>query len=270
MVSFPHAKINLGLNVIRKRADGYHDLETCFFPIGWTDILEIIPSASFQFSATGLAIDGNAENNLCMKAYDLLKKDYNLPTVQIHLHKIIPMGAGLGGGSADAAFTLRQLNDSFFLGLSQLSLEKYAGQLGSDCAFFISGTPRLGTGRGEVLSPISISLKAKYIVVVKPDVHVSTAEAYAGVKPRVADISVREVLEKKPMSEWKSLLKNDFEESVFSKYPTIAEVKEELYRQGATYASMSGSGSSVFGIFENKIDLADRFRGMSCWSSFME
>lgn len=267
MVSFPNAKINLGLNVISKRTDGYHDLETCFYPVDWTDILEIIPSSSFQFSSTGLSIDGNADSNLVVKAYNLLKIDFDLPPVHIHLHKIIPMGAGLGGGSADAAFTLQQLNETFSLGQSQGSLENYAAKLGSDCSFFISGMPKLGTGRGEVLSPISVSLKEKFIVIVKPNVHVSTAEAYAGIKPRPSDISVKEVLENKSVSEWKTLLKNDFEESVFAKYPVIAQVKRDLYHHGAVYACMSGSGSSVFGIFEKKVELADRFKGMAYWSS---
>jgi 4-diphosphocytidyl-2-C-methyl-D-erythritol kinase len=267
MVSFPHAKINLGLNIVRKRPDGYHDLETCFYPIGWTDVLEIIPSSSFQFSSSGLAIEGNDENNLCVKAYNVLRKDFQLPSVHIHLHKIIPMGAGLGGGSADAAFTLRQLNINFDLGLSQLSLEKYAAQLGSDCAFFISNVPRFGTGRGEILSPVSVSLKDKYIVIIKPDVHVSTAEAFAGIKPGTSSVSIKDVIENKPISEWKSYLKNDFEDSVFEKYPIIAKVKQELYNHGATYASMSGSGSTVFGIFNGKVELSDQFKGMLYWSS---
>ena len=269
MVSFPHAKINLGLNVVRKRADGFHDLETCFFPGGWTEILEIIPSSSFQFSSSGFSIDGNTENNLCVKAYNLLQRDFDLPPVHIHLHKIIPMGAGLGGGSSDAAFTLRQLNESFALGLSQLTLENYAAKLGSDCAFFVSDDAKLGTGRGETLSPISVSLKGKFLVIIKPDVHVSTAEAYAGIKPRENDVPVKDILENKPISEWKLVLKNDFEESVFKKYPIIAKAKQELYKAGATYASMSGSGSSVFGIFESKVELAGEFNGMTSWRSLI-
>lgn len=265
MVSFPHAKINLGLNIIRKRADGYHDLETCFYPVGWTDILEIIPSPAFHFSSSGLPVDGNPGDNLCVRAYQALKKDFNLPPVHIHLHKIVPMGAGLGGGSSDAAFTLRQLNETFGLGLSTLSLEEYAARLGSDCAFFISDSPRFGSGKGEVLSPVSISLKGKYIVLVKPDVHVSTAEAYAGVSPSARGLAIESILEHKPIGEWKSVLKNDFEDSVFKKYPEIAQVKHALYVHGATYASMSGSGSCVFGIFEKEIELAHHFKGLTYW-----
>lgn len=267
MVSFPHAKINLGLNVIGKRDDGYHDLETCFYPIDWTDVLEIIRSNTFKFSSSGLAIDGNSDTNLCVRAYQLLKKDFDLPPVHIHLHKIIPMGAGLGGGSSDAAFTLRQLNDSFDLKLSQLSLEAYAARLGSDCAFFISNDPKLGSGRGEILSPVSVSLADKFLVVVKPPVHVSTAEAYAGIIPKKNEVSIQEILEQKPISEWRTFLTNDFEESVFKKYTIIREVKEELYERGAVYASMSGSGSSVFGIFTFEPELTGAFPGMTCWQS---
>ncbi|HEY0741407.1 MAG TPA: 4-(cytidine 5'-diphospho)-2-C-methyl-D-erythritol kinase [Chryseosolibacter sp.] len=270
MVSFPHAKINLGLNVIRKRADGYHDLETCFYPIAWTDVLEIIPSKTFQFTSSGLAIEGNADTNLCVKAYQLLKKDFDLPAVHIHLHKIIPMGAGLGGGSSDAAFTLRQLSESFDLGLSKATLEDYAAKLGSDCAFFISDDAKLGTGRGEMLSPISVSLKGLYLVVVKPPVHVSTAEAYSGITPSQHPTNIQEVLERKAISEWRSLLINDFEDSVFKKYPAIREVKEQLYNLGALYASMSGSGSSVFGIFQSERNLADAFARMTYWQKQIE
>ncbi len=270
MVSFPHAKINLGLNVVRKRADGYHDLETCFYPIRWTDVLEIIPANDFRFTASGLTIGGKADTNLCVKAYTLLKEAFGLPPIHIHLHKIIPMGAGLGGGSADAAFTLRQLNETFALGLSASALQTYAAQLGSDCAFFISDEPMIGSGRGEILSPIKLSLAEKFLVVIKPQVHVSTQEAYAGIKPHERVLPLRDILEKKSIGEWKGVLKNDFEESVFKKYPVIADVKAELYNRGAVYASMSGSGSSVFGIFEKETDLRDLFTGMLYWSSLRD
>jgi 4-diphosphocytidyl-2-C-methyl-D-erythritol kinase len=266
MVSFPHAKINLGLNVIRKRPDGFHDLETCFYPVPWTDILEIIPAKEFQFSSSGLPINGNSENNLCVKAYDLLRKNFDLPPVQIHLHKIIPMGAGLGGGSSDAAFTLRELNELFALGLSQNKLMEYAAQLGSDCAFFISDEAKLGKGRGEILSPAEVSLRGKFIVIVKSNVHVSTADAFAGIIPKVADVNFAEVL-KYPINEWRKFLKNDFEESVLKKYPVIREVKDKLYAIGASYASMSGSGSAVFGLFDKPVDLREEF---SQYSVFQE
>jgi len=239
MIAFPPCKINLGLNVLRKRNDGYHDLETCFYPIPWTDILEVIPSDDFEFTVSGNAIPG--DDNLCVKAYRLL----NAPPAKIHLHKIIPMGAGLGGGSSDAAWTLRLLNDVFGLKLSKDDLKKYAAKIGSDCAFFIDDGPMIGTGRGEVLTPARISLEGKFIVIVKPDVHVSTAEAYAGIKPGSKHSDIGNI----PIEAWKTSLMNDFEETIFEKFPVIRLIKEQLYTAGAVYASMSGSGSAVYGIF---------------------
>jgi 4-diphosphocytidyl-2-C-methyl-D-erythritol kinase len=269
MVSFPHAKINLGLNIIRKRPDGYHDLQTCFYPIPWADLLEIIPAREFQFSSSGLSIDTKSDDNLCVKAYNLLKNDFDLPPVQMHLHKIIPMGAGLGGGSSDAAFTLLQLNESFQLKLSVESLEKYAAALGSDCAYFISNRPMLGSGRGEILFPAEVSLKGKFVVVVKPDIHVSTADAFSGIVPRTNEVSIADII-RKPITDWRQLLFNDFESSIFKKYPAIEEIKEALYNAGSLYASMSGSGSSVFGIFDKGIELSERFGSASYWSGSLD
>jgi 4-diphosphocytidyl-2-C-methyl-D-erythritol kinase len=248
MVAFPHCKINLGLNILRKRSDGYHDIETCFYPIPWTDILEIIPSEEFSFSLSGNAIPGETHDNLCVKAYRMMQAVYSLPPVKMHLHKIIPTGAGLGGGSSDAAWTLRLLNDLFKLNLSKEVLKEYAARLGSDCAFFIDDIPMIGSGRGEVLTPVKISLKGKHLVIVKPDVHVSTAQAYAGVAPTESQKSITEVLGM-PVETWKAHLTNDFETSIIEKIPLIGIIKERLYRHGAVYASMSGSGSSVYGIF---------------------
>ncbi|MEJ0034393.1 MAG: 4-(cytidine 5'-diphospho)-2-C-methyl-D-erythritol kinase [Bacteroidota bacterium] len=233
----PPCKINLGLNVLRKRDDGYHDIETCFYPIPWTDILEIIPSSKFEFTTSGNVIPG--DGNLCIKAYQLLKP----PPAKIHLHKIIPTGAGLGGGSSDAAWTLRLLMMFFSLGLSKDQLRSFAAQIGSDCAFFIEDGPMIGTGRGETLTPANISLKGKFIVIAKPDVHVSTVEAYAGVIPKESKLDLSNI----------SSLKNDFEESVFKKCPAITSIKQQLRDAGAEYASMSGSGSAVYGIFNNAI-----------------
>lgn len=250
MVSFPPCKINLGLNVIEKRSDGYHNLETVFYPIPLKDIVEIIPADSTQFIASGITIPGDTSTNLCLKAYELLKSAYKLPPVEIRLHKVIPTGAGLGGGSADAAHTLRLLNQVFSLQLSNPQLKDYAQQLGSDCAFFIEDKPMLGLGRGEVLEPTQLSLKGKFLVLLKPNVHVSTAEAYKGVKPTRSQPGVREIVENMPIQEWRHVLKNDFEESVFKTHPIIRQHKEKLYASGALYACMSGSGSSVFGIFE--------------------
>lgn len=265
MVAFPHCKINLGLHVIKERDDGYHDIETCFYPVPWTDILEVIKADEFSFSSSGTAVPGKEEDNLCIKAYKLLQNQFNLAPVKIHLHKVLPMGAGLGGGSSDAAFTLRLLDSVFDLKLSVKQLQEFASRLGSDCAFFVDDKPMIGSGRGEVLSRTEVSLKGYYLVLVKPDIHVSTAEAYAGVKPASPAMLLDEVLAR-PIEEWKNFLFNDFEKSVFNKYPAIAQIKDELYAQGALYASMSGSGSSVFGIFKSPVELADKFKGMQYWS----
>jgi 4-diphosphocytidyl-2-C-methyl-D-erythritol kinase len=267
MVLFPPCKINLGLHIVNKRPDGYHDLETCFYPVPWTDVLEIIPSAETTFTSSGDPIPGNQEENLCLKAYRLLAADFNLGPVKIHLHKIIPTGAGLGGGSSDAAYTLRALNAIFALGLSQEQLMRYAAQLGSDCSFFIQDRPMIGTGRGEILRETSLSLAGKFLTLVNPDVHVSTAEAYSGVRPSPPEVELKTVLEKTPVAEWKDLLKNDFEESVFKKHPVIREIKEELYGLGAMYACMSGSGSTVFAIFEREVSIDTPYR--NTWKGFI-
>lgn len=264
MVVFPHCKINLGLHVISKRDDGYHNIETCFYPVPWRDVLEIIKSNQFSFSQSGLTIPGNAGENLCVKAYQLLQKDFNLTPVQIHLHKVIPTGAGLGGGSSDAAFTLRALNSIFNLNLSQTALKSYAAQLGSDCTFFIDDKPMLASGRGEILSETSLSLKGKYLVIIKPDIHVSTAEAYSGVRPKQPAQSISKIINE-AIPNWKADLSNDFEESVFKNHSSIKEIKAKLYLHGARYASMSGSGAAVFGIFDYPADLHDFFEGVY-WS----
>jgi len=228
-------------------------------------VLEILPGDSFSFTCTGLALPGNVEENLCVKAYRLLQEDFTLPPVHMHLHKIIPSGAGLGGGSSDAAHTLLLLNDVFDLKLSVQELQRYASMLGSDCAFFISNHPMMGKGRGDLLSPAEVTLKDKSLVVIKPAIHVSTAEAYSRVKPAQQTTTLAEIL-KQDISTWKDLLVNDFEASVFNIYPQIGEIKQELYKQGALYACMSGSGSSVFGIFSNEVDLRNQFPGRTYWS----
>lgn len=256
MVSFPPGKINLGLNILRKRSDGYHDIETCFYPVPWTDILEIIPSDEFSFSLSGDSIPGEGHDNLCVKAYRMMQAVYSLPPVKMHLHKIIPMGAGLGGGSSDAAWTLRLLNDIFGLNLAKEVLKEYAARLGSDCAFFIDDIPMIGSGRGEVLTPVKISLKGKFMVIVKPEVHVSTADAYRGVVPQERQKTIIEVLGM-PVADWRSNLTNDFEHTIATKFPVILKIKEALYNRGALYASMSGSGSAVYGIFQDQVDLTN-------------
>ncbi len=260
MVSFPHCKINLGLQIISKRADGYHAIETCFYPVPWTDILEIVKASKYSNSFSGLAIPGREEDNLCVKAYQLLRNDFDLPPIQMHLHKAIPFGAGLGGGSSDAAFALRTLNSLFDLQLSSAQLRDYASRLGSDCAFFVGDNQMLASGRGEVLSETPLTLKGFFLVLIKPDIHVSTAEAYAGVKPQPPPVRLAKILAL-PLAEWKNLLVNDFEESVFKKYPAISSLKKKLYQHGAIYASMSGSGASVFGIFNSPVDLKKEFEG---------
>ena len=270
MVSFPPCKINLGLSVLSKRADGYHNLETCFYPLPWHDVLEVIPAATFLFTSTGNDIAGEQDDNLCVKAYRLLKEEFKLDPVNIHLHKIIPSGAGLGGGSSDAAYTLRLLNDIFSLNLNRYSLMEYAARLGSDCAFFIQDGPMFGTGRGEILKEIPLSLNDKFFVIVKPDIHVSTADAFANITPKAATPPIADVVLNYPITKWKELLKNDFEESVFKKYGDIKLIKEKLYSKGATYATMSGSGSAVVGIFEREVKISDQFPGATVWCGFSE
>ncbi|MBS6237593.1 MAG: 4-(cytidine 5'-diphospho)-2-C-methyl-D-erythritol kinase [Bacteroides sp.] len=253
MITFPNAKINLGLNIVEKRPDGYHNLETVFYPVPLEDALEVNVlnegSEKFRLHQAGLEIEGEVENNLVVKAYKLLDEKFNLPPVDIHLFKHIPSGAGLGGGSSDAAYMLKLLNEKFSLELTDETLEEYAAKLGADCAFFIRNTPTYAEGIGNVFSPISLSLKEYQIVLVKPDIFVSTREAFAKIKPHRQDIPLKEVL-KHPIEEWKELMVNDFEESVFPQFPAIKAIKEKLYKQGAVYAAMTGSGSSVFGLFK--------------------
>ena len=252
MITFPNIKINLGLSITEKRPDGYHNLETVFYPVALEDALEIRtnPEAQQKFTLHqhGMEIAGNPENNLVVKAYSLLDKEFHLPPVEIHLYKHIPSGAGLGGGSSDATFMLKLLNEHYNLQLSDKQLEDYAATLGADCAFFIKNTPTYAEGIGNIFSPIELSLKGYRIMIVKPDVFVSTREAFANIRPHRPEYPVREVI-RRPVAEWKDTLINDFEASVFPQYPVIGEIKEELYHQGAIYASMSGSGSSVFGLF---------------------
>jgi len=260
MICFPNCKINLGLYVTNKRNDGYHDLETVFFPLSavaagnaylsFRDVLEIIPAGEPGIHLSGLGVAGNAQDNLVWKAYQLLLSEFPgmIPALDIFLHKVIPMGAGLGGGSADGAFMLRLLNDQFRLGLSQEQLAGYALRLGSDCPFFIYNIPALATGRGEVLTPLSLNLSSCNIQLVCPAVHVSTASAFCLLKARPASFDLR-LLDTLPLAEWKERLSNDFETTVFRIHPVLARIKQQLYAQGAIYASMSGTGSAIYGIF---------------------
>ncbi len=259
MIVFPNAKINIGLHVVSKRADGYHNLETVLYPVPLTDALEMAESDRTGISFSGLAVDGLPENNLVLKAYYLLKSDFDLPPVRFHLHKVIPSGAGLGGGSSDAAFTLKMLNDFFQLGISDEQLKSYAAKLGSDCPFFIENKPVLATGTGVELSSIKIDISDYKIVVVKPKVSVSTALAYKNVIPSKSAFNLDEISELK-VSDWRNHVVNDFERRVFAEFPEIENLKNKMYENGALYASMTGSGSAVYGLFsrlpisfENKI-----------------
>lgn len=254
MITFPNAKINLGLNIVSKREDGYHNIESCFYPIPWRDSLEVIEAASFSFQSYGQEIPGDPSANLCVKAYELLKKDFDIPPVEIHLLKQIPMGAGMGGGSADGAFTLKLINDLYKLKLTDSQLEAYSLQLGSDCPFFIRNQPAIATGRGENLQPINVNLLGYYLAIHNPSIHISTKEAYSGVQPKAPELSIAKII-KTPFQEWKELLVNDFESSIFPNHREIKNLKDEMYDAGAIYASMTGSGSTVYGVFEEAKNL---------------
>ncbi|MDJ0367133.1 4-(cytidine 5'-diphospho)-2-C-methyl-D-erythritol kinase [Hymenobacter sp. H14-R3] len=253
MLTFPNAKLNLGLYVTARRPDGYHELETVFLPLPWADVLEVLPAPKGQVASdltlTGRPIPGDVATNLCLQAYQLLKADFPaLPAAQLHLHKIVPIGAGLGGGSADAAFALRAIGEVFGLGLSTEALEGYARQLGADCAFFIQNTPRLARGKGDVFEPIELNLKGIACVVVYPGLHISTAQAFAGIVPQAPAQPLRAALAQ-PLATWRHTVSNDFEASLAPTHPVLAEIKQQLYEAGAAYASLSGSGSAVYGLF---------------------
>jgi 4-diphosphocytidyl-2-C-methyl-D-erythritol kinase len=268
MVLFPPCKINLGLRVLRRRSDGYHDIESCLYPVPWTDILELVPAEKLSFHATGLAMDVPADKNLCLKAYHLLNEKFGVPPARIHLHKILPMGAGLGGGSSDAVATLKALNEVFSLRLNADELKLLAVEIGSDCPFFVSALPQMAQGRGEQLSPARVSLKGIYMIVVKPDVSISTAQAYSWVRPADIGEPVASVLAL-PYGEWKASLVNDFEAPVFGRFPQLANIKQKLYECGAFYSSMSGSGSAMFGLFKEPVAFPPEWRGMTSWSGYL-
>ena len=272
MVTFPNAKINLGLDVVAKRPDGYHNLETIFYPVPLQDILEITvteeeDAPDYTFKMHNAVFEGDNNDNLVVKAYKILAADHKLPKVEMSLYKNIPTGAGLGGGSADAAFALKMLNEIACLNLSDEQLEAYAARIGADCAFFIKNTPAYATGIGNILSPTVCSISGYHLVLVKPDIHISTKEAYSLVTPAAAETPLTEIAAL-PVEEWKGKMKNDFEKSVFANHPQMEKIKEELYNMGAVYASMSGSGSAFFGLFtgqQNIEDIEEKFPGMFCW-----
>ncbi len=258
MIIFPNCKINLGLHILGKREDGFHDLETVFYPFPIKDGLELTHAdflKNIEFTSSGLEIDGNTNDNICLKAYRLLKKDFpHLPAIKIHLHKTIPIGAGLGGGSSNGAFALLLLNQKFEIGLSQEELLKYSFQLGSDCPFFIVNKPCFASGRGENLLRVELDLSVYKIILVNAGIHINTGWAFSHLKSNRKRNSIKEIIQQ-PVAEWKSLLINDFEEPIFAHYEEIKNCKNQFYNQGALYASMTGSGSSVFGIFEKDTEL---------------
>lgn len=263
MLCFPNAKINIGLNVVEKRPDGYHNLETIFYPIPLCDALEAViskdTSQKYFWNNSGIKVDAPDEENICIRALELLAQNHKLPSLNIHLLKKIPFGAGLGGGSADGAFMLKLINDICELGLSNDTLKNLATQLGADCPFFIDNKACFATGIGDQFESIELDLKGYHIALVKPPIHVSTPLAYAGINATPATRSLKEDIQL-PIEQWRDVIKNDFELSVFKKFPEIKNIKEDLYDLGAIYAAMSGSGSSVFGIFKEKpiLQFADK------------
>jgi 4-diphosphocytidyl-2-C-methyl-D-erythritol kinase len=272
MIVFPNAKINIGLHITQKRNDGYHNIESVFYPIPLTDALEVVimPSQNdITITTTGFEIAGNTQDNLIYKAYKLLQNDFTqLKGLHVHLHKAIPMGAGLGGGSSDCAFFIKTVTILYNLNLNVTQLQYYAQQLGSDCAFFIANTPAYATGRGEVLQPIALNLSGYYLVLVKPNVHVSTVQAYAGVTPKASAINLNTLIHTS-INEWNSKIINDFEASIFTAHPVLQHIKNELYAQGAIYAAMSGSGATVYGIFKTEVDLKSHFEPHFYYSCFL-
>jgi len=280
MISFPNAKINLGLNITAKRNDGFHDIETIFYPVQWCDVLEIIPDpltsvrrspgeggskSPVQFKNTGNKIFSTNQQNLCLRAFQLLAENYEFAPIRMHLHKILPTGAGLGGGSSDAAFTLMMLNKIFNLKLGDETLEEYASQIGSDCAFFIRNKPVFAGGKGDRFEDIKLDLKNYFIIIVKPKVHIKTSEAYQHVSPAKPANSLKELI-RLPIEKWREHISNDFEKTIFDKFAVIRNIKSKLYKNGAIYASMSGSGSSVYGIFSEEKKLNHLFKNCTVWN----
>ncbi len=256
MLAFANAKINIGLNIVEKRPDGYHNIETIFYPVKLYDVVEITDATHTHCVLKGLPVPGDPAANLCLKAYSFLSEDFDLPPQQITLLKNIPIGAGLGGGSADAAFLLKMLNEKFKLNLADVALKEYASRLGADCAFFIDNKPMFAAGIGDQLEPVQLDLSAYHLVLVKPDLHVSTVNAYASIYPKKPSASLKDLLSL-PVTTWKGAVNNDFEESIFKMFPEIAQIKAQLYDAGAIFALMSGSGSTVYAVFGEEIQLPE-------------
>jgi len=254
MLEFPNAKINIGLNITEKRLDGFHNIETIFYPISLSDILEIQIKGEHgitSFTNTGITVDVPFKDNIVYKALELLRQTRIIPEVNIHLHKIIPFGSGLGGGSSDAVSAIKLLNKTFSMEMQEDQLIEYADKLGSDCPFFLRNTPQYAHEKGNKLEPVEISLAGYYLVLIIPDIQISTKFAYQGITPKKSDFPLKKCIEETPVKEWKNYLKNDFEDHIFRHYGELKTLKDMLYESGAVFASMSGSGSAIYGIFEN-------------------
>ncbi len=272
MICFPTAKINIGLKVLGKRQDGFHNIESVFYPIALSDSLELLPAKeneSLILSTSGISIPGDLASNLCFRAYELIRKDYPIPGMRLHLHKNIPIGAGLGGGSSDAAFFIRLINDCMELGLAWGEMHHYAKQLGSDCSFFITNRAAMVTGRGDEMEPVNLNLKGYKLVLVCPSVHISTAEAYRLIEPEDSVFALEDFVTSSPVSEWKGFLQNDFEKSIFKIHPLLASIKQALYDEGALYASMTGSGAAIYGIFDEKTRMMKKFDSSFVWEGLL-
>lgn len=270
MISFPNAKINIGLNIIEKRTDGFHHIQSLFYPVALCDAIEIIENTDdsndrISFTFSGIDIPGNSDDNLCWYAYHLIAVDYVLPKIKVHLHKHIPIGAGLGGGSADAAFFIHLMNNKFDLGISWGEMHNYARQLGSDCSFFISNKPALVEGTGNQFETLKFDLSKYYIALIYPEIHINTSIAYSRVIPKIPKRSLENDLLHLPIEQWKNCIHNDFEDSVFIQFPELKKIKERIYSLGAEYASMSGSGSTLYGIFKNKTEIKSHFKNCFVW-----
>ncbi|MFH0866215.1 MAG: 4-(cytidine 5'-diphospho)-2-C-methyl-D-erythritol kinase [Bacteroidota bacterium] len=268
MICFPNCKINIGLNVVEKRKDGFHNIETVFYPVGLCDAFEIVESKKLSIKFSGIKIKGNTNDNLCIKAYNLIAENYNIPPVNIFLHKAIPAGAGLGGGSSDAAHMLFLINKMFSLNISKEKLFHFASLLGSDCSFFMNNIPAFAHGRGDITENISLNLKGYHILIVKPNFEISTAKAYSLIKPALSKYSLKEI-SLKNIKEWGNLAVNDFEVPVSKEFPEIIKIKDRLYKSGAVYASMTGSGSAVYGIFEAEPEIPSVFEKHFTWKGLI-
>ncbi|MCU0461663.1 MAG: 4-(cytidine 5'-diphospho)-2-C-methyl-D-erythritol kinase [Bacteroidales bacterium] len=272
MITFPKAKINIGLRVTGKRSDGFHDIETLFYPVGLCDALEfVVPTVKVdedELTVTGIDIRTRHDKNLVIRAVRKLREKYHIPFLRIHLHKVIPSGAGLGGGSSDAACIIRSINRCFDLSISEEEMRRYALELGSDCPFFIDPVPSIATGRGEELIPVTPFLKGLNLVMINPGIHISTRDAYMNSTPSVPGNSIKQLITGDP-ADWKKKIKNDFEDYVFKLYPQIREIKKSLYLAGAVYSSMSGSGSTVYGIFDHKPEIEEKLKEYVIWEGLL-